>query len=42
MPPSGGEMPNMLGALFDVSESFSEGKPGLSWLSNQLMGGREF
>ena len=34
---SGGETPTMLGGLLDVSGPFSEGKPDLSRLSNQLM-----
>ena len=35
--PSGGETPTLVGGLLDASGSFSEGKPGLSRLSNQLM-----
>ena len=34
---SGGETPILVGGLLDVSGSFSEGKPDLSRLSNQLM-----
>ena len=34
---NGGETPKLVGDLLDVSGSFSEGKPGLSRLSNQLM-----